>query len=393
SADALQHFVCLLTCILFASAHIFYSLFRLIHCSLSEISCSSLVSALKSNPSHLTELDLSWNEDLKDSGVKELCGFLQNPECRIQRLIQMADILLIHSEDLHGKVCFLLLWFGPVKVSILEYCSLSEISCSSLVSALKSNPAHLTELDLHNNNLKDSGVKELCETMFYSGSDVSDVKVVLPLHCRQMADYLLIHSNDLHGKVCFLLLWFGPVKVSMFYKSTSSSSSHYHIQPSQRSLHRHQPHLQREAHIFYSLFRLIHCSLSEVSCSSLVSALKSNPSHLTGLDLSFNAMKDSGVKELCGFLQNPESHIFYSLFRLENCSLSEISCSSLVSALKSNQHLTELDLSNNNMKDSGVKKLCVAGICFQFGTLITFLLAVLKDKEYLYILLFNSITI
>ncbi|XP_071207632.1 NLR family CARD domain-containing protein 3-like isoform X3 [Salvelinus alpinus] len=167
-------------------------------CGVTEEGCASLVSALKSNPSHLRELDLSYN-DLKDSGVKLLSAGLGNPHCKLETLR-------------------------------LSGCLVTEEGCDSLVSALKSNPSHLRELDLSNNDLKDSGVKLL--------------------------------SAGLGN-----------------------------------------PHCKLET------LRLSGCLVTEEGCASLVSALKSNPSHLRELDLSYNHPGDSGVRLLSAGLEDPHCRL------------------------------------------------------------------------------------
>ncbi|KAL0159259.1 hypothetical protein M9458_042984, partial [Cirrhinus mrigala] len=57
----------------------------LCNCRIGEEGCATLISALRSNPSHLRELDLSYNEP-GDSGVKLLSALLEDPHCKLEKL-------------------------------------------------------------------------------------------------------------------------------------------------------------------------------------------------------------------------------------------------------------------------------------------------------------------
>ncbi|CAI5669950.1 unnamed protein product [Oreochromis niloticus] len=169
---------------------------RLTQSGLSETHCEVMASALKSNPSHLTELDMSY-DDLQDSSVKLLCAGLESPNCRLETLR---------------------LWD----------CDLSKISCDYLAAALKSNPSHLKHLDLSSNyKLQDSGVKHLCGFLESPGCGLETLR----------------------------LSW---------------------------------------------------CSLSKISCDYLAAALKSNPSLLRELELRGNALQDPDVKQLSDLKESPD---------------------------------------------------------------------------------------
>ncbi|XP_048018097.1 NACHT, LRR and PYD domains-containing protein 3-like [Megalobrama amblycephala] len=216
---------------------------QLSDCGVTEEGCAALISALRSNPLHLRELDLSWSKIGKS--VNLLSDVLQDPNCKLEKL-GLSD------------------------------CGVTDEGCAALTSALRSNPSHLKELDLTGNKI---------------GKSVNLLSDVLQ-----------------------------------------------------------DPHCKLE------ILRLRYCGVTDEGCAALTSALRLNPSHLRLLSLSVNKLGNSGVTLLSGVLEDP--HCKLEILWLRDCGVTDEGCAALASALRSNpSHLRELDLSVNKLGKSGVKLL------------------------------------
>ncbi|XP_051993680.1 NACHT, LRR and PYD domains-containing protein 12-like [Xyrauchen texanus] len=98
------------------------------------------------------------------------------------------------------------------------------------------------------------------------------------------------------------------------------------------------------------------CGLTETCCETVASALQLEDCPLSELDLSDNYSIEAGVKLLCAGLKSP--HCKLETLKLARCHFGQDSCRELVSALKIvTCHLTELDLSSNDLHDSGLQQL------------------------------------
>ncbi|XP_051742899.1 uncharacterized protein LOC127508712 isoform X19 [Ctenopharyngodon idella] len=271
-------------------------------CSITEKQCVILTSALKSNLSHLRELDLSRNK-IGNTGVKHLCDVLKDSHCKLER-------------------------------SRLSNCSVTEEGYKALASALRSNPSHLIELDLTGNDPGQSGVKELNDLLQDPNCQLKTLRFL-----SAAADEACQYVKRVVGKNPLLLRELNLSRHELVDTGVNQIAA-----------------LLQDKHCRLNTLNLSGCSITEKQCVILTSALKSNPSHLRELDLSGNKLGDSGVKNLSDLLMNPQ-------FKLEKldlsvCSITEEQCVILTSALKSNpSHLRELNLSGNKLGDSGVKNL------------------------------------
>uniref|UniRef100_A0A671KF57 Uncharacterized protein n=1 Tax=Sinocyclocheilus anshuiensis TaxID=1608454 RepID=A0A671KF57_9TELE len=322
----------------------------MINCEMTDEGCSAMTSALKSNPSHLRELKLSGNK-LGDSGVKNLSDLLMNTQCKLEKLelvsLYSTKQCLILTSALKSNPSHLRelnLSGNPIKNTGVNHlcdvlkdshcklerlrCSITEKQCLILTSALKSNPSHLRELELSWNPIKNTGVNHLCDCDFshFSQCRLSNCEMTdegcsamtsalksNPSHLRELKlsgnklgdsgvknlSDLLMNTQCKLEKLELVSLYSTAVTVRLVYCSVYFQC--FVALPANMEKIKGLNEICAVSHDY-----LCRCSITEKQCLILTSALKSNPSHLRELKLSGNKLGDSGVKNLSDLLMNTQ---------------------------------------------------------------------------------------
>ncbi|KTF99814.1 hypothetical protein cypCar_00043616 [Cyprinus carpio] len=213
-------------------------------CGVTGEGCAALASALKSNPSHLRELDLSGNK-LESSGVTRLCDLFEDPHCKLEKL-ELSD------------------------------CGITDEGCAALASALRSNPEHLRELNLSSNKMVDWKVNLLSDLLKNP-------------HCK--LEKLRLRDCGITYEGCVALtsaLRSNPGHLRHLDLSVNELGDSVNLLSS----------VLEDLRCKLEILWLCDCGITDEGCTALASALRSNPEHLRQLGLSGNNIRGSGVKVL-----------------------------------------------------------------------------------------------
>ncbi|XP_066228706.1 NACHT, LRR and PYD domains-containing protein 5 [Saccopteryx leptura] len=274
---------------------------RLDHCGLTHTCCPVIAQILVTSTS-LKSLSLAGNK-VANQGVACLCESLKVSQCTVQKLI-------------------------------LGNCGLAAADCQDLASLLISYPS-LTHLDLSDNRLGAQGVALLCralklftcalQRLLLRGCSLDVVGcgfLALGLMSNRHLTHLSLSMNPL-----------GDDGVNLLCEVMVETSCH----------------LQD--------LELAKCHLTAMCCKNLSDVI-TRSKHLWSLDLAANALGDSGVAALCEALKQKATTL--RRLGLQACELTSGCCEVLSSALRSNQHLNSLNLTQNDFSPEGIQELCPA---------------------------------
>ncbi|TWW54049.1 hypothetical protein D4764_0209300 [Takifugu flavidus] len=276
---------------------------RLSGCLITAEGCSSLASALRSNPTHLKELDLSFNHP-GDVGTKQLSAVLEDPELSLEKgnvifyesdlrdcgiTVREADAYSgVHADVQKGRGLFKEEVFCFVHLSVQEFLAALHVSAGVLqVSA---------------------GVLQVfCRCLQVAAG-------VLQVFCR----CLQVFCRCLQVSAGVLQVSAGVCRCLQVFcrglQSARAGPEYNELRDSglnKLSVGLKSPNCRLE------ILRLSGCLITAEGCSSLASALRSNPTHLKELDLSFNHPGDDGTKQLSAVLEDPELSL--EVLRLDHC--------------------------------------------------------------------------
>uniref|UniRef100_A0A4W3GDS7 NACHT domain-containing protein n=1 Tax=Callorhinchus milii TaxID=7868 RepID=A0A4W3GDS7_CALMI len=258
--------------------------------------------------------------NLGDSGVKRLCEALRNPECKIQSL--GCEILKATRTGLSRDSSQLLLrpvryrfcrleWYPSRKtVRCFPDRALTGVVCIFIWLSSSSHTTHAQQT-LCVPNLQDNRLTADC------ADDLASA-----LKTNRSPTELYMNNNKL-----------GDTGVKRLCEAL------------------------RDPECKLQILELKSNNLTADCTEALASVLSTNHS-LTELGLRSNALGDSGVKRLCAALRKTACKL--QTLRLQDNSLTSECTEDLASALITNHSMTELNLYNNKLGDSGVKRLCVA---------------------------------